>query len=353
MELKVGKLNMSGINKNEISGYITELHKLKQIYSTLENQLSNGTKVNFTSFTSSIDQAKTKISELSAKVEDAKIKLASNIKLKIDNGTLDNQVSALESKFKKLGIESRDVSSQIQKMKSLLGNMDASDDIESVIRDYEKFQQVLKTTENKVKGLQRVQSEQTVTVNKTANSFSNLAKQVASYFSAYQMINYSIRAMKDMCQNVLNVDTAMTELYRITDLTSQQYDTLYSKMTSSAKEYGSSLAEIITSTADWVRLGFDSNSAVRLSEITTMYQHVTDLDNKTAVDNLVTAYKGFQDQLLALTNNDESAAVELIADIYDKIGNEFALSAADVGSGLSKTASALQMAGNTIQESAA
>ena len=265
----------------------------------------------------------------------------------------DNQVSALESKFKKLGIESRDVSSQIQKMKSLLGNMDASDDIESVIRDYEKFQQVLKTTENKVKGLQRVQSEQTVTVNKTANSFSNLAKQVASYFSAYQMINYSIRAMKDMCQNVLNVDTAMTELYRITDLTSQQYDTLYSKMTSSAKEYGSSLAEIITSTADWVRLGFDSNSAVRLSEITTMYQHVTDLDNKTAVDNLVTAYKGFQDQLLALTNNDESAAVELIADIYDKIGNEFALSAADVGSGLSKTASALQMAGNTIQESAA
>ena len=353
MELKVGKLNMSGINKNEISGYITELHKLKQIYSTLENQLSNGTKVNFTSFTSSIDQAKTKISELSAKVEDAKIKLASNIKLKIDNGTLDNQVSALESKFKKLGIESRDVSSQIQKMKSLLGNMDASDDIESVIRDYEKFQQVLKTTENKVKGLQRVQSEQTVTVNKTANSFSNLAKQVASYFSAYQMINYSVRAMKDMCQNVLNVDTAMTELYRITDLTSQQYDTLYSKMTSSAKEYGSSLAEIITSTADWVRLGFDSNSAVRLSKITTMYQHVTDLDNKTAVDNLVTAYKGFQDQLLSLTNNNESAAVELIADIYDKIGNEFALSAADVGSGLSKTASALQMAGNTIQESAA
>ena len=32
--------------------------------------------------------------------------------------------------------------------------------------------------------------------------------------------------------------------------------------------------------------------------------------------------------------------------------NEFAVSAADVGSGLSKTASALQLAGNTIQQSA-
>lgn len=353
MELKVGKLNMSNINKNEISGYISEINKLKQTYITLMTQLNSGTNVNFSSLTSSIDNAKTKISELSAKVDDAKTKLASDIKLKIDNRTLNNQLSVVESKFKKLGTESNEVSSQIQKLKSLLGNMDASDDIESVISDYNNFQQTLKSTENQVKGLQRVQSEQINTVNKTTTAFSSLTKQVASYFSAYQMINYSIRAMKDMCQNVLDVDTAMTELYRITDLTSEQYDKLYSKMTSSAKEYGSSLAEIINSTADWVRLGFDSNNALRLSEITTMYQHVTDLDNTTAVDNLVTAYKGFQDQLLELTNNDEAAAIELIADIYDKLGNEFALSAANVGSGLSKAASTLQMAGNSIQESAA
>jgi len=353
MELKVGKLNMSGINKNEISGYISELDRLKQTYTTLEGQLNSGTNINFASFTSGIEQAKIKIAELSAKVDDAKVKLASDIKLKIDNGSLNNQLSAVESKFKRLGTESNEVSSQIQKLKSLLGSMDASDDIESVISDYQNFQQTLKTTENQVRGLQRAQAEQTNMVNRTSSTFGNLAKQVASYFSAWQMINYSIRGIKDMYQNVIDVDTAMTELYRITDLTGEQYDALYSKMTESSKKYGSSLSELINSTADWVRLGFDSDNAVRLSEITTMYQHVTDLDNTTAVDNLVTAYKGFQDQLLELNNNDESAAVEMIADIYDKLGNEFALSAADVGSGLSKAASTLQMAGNTIQESAA
>ena len=353
LELKAGRLNMSGINKNEISNYVTELNKLKQTYLTLENKLKTGTIINFSSFGSNIDQVKTKISELSSKIDNAKIKLASDIKLKIDNGTLDNQLSTVESKFKKLSIESNEVSLQIQKLKSLLGNMDASDDIESIISDYQNFQQVLKTTENHVRILQRAQSEHTTIINKTSNSFGNLAKQVASYFSAYQMINYSIRAIKNMYQNVLDVDTAMTELYRITDLTSQQYEELYNRMTSSAKRYGSSLADIINSTADWVRLGFNSDNAVKLSEITTMYQHVTDLDNTIAVDNLVTAYKGFQDQLLKLTDNDEAAAVELIADIYDKLGNEFALSASDVGSGLSKTASALQMAGNSIQESAA
>ena len=124
-------------------------------------------------------------------------------------------------------------------------------------------------------------------------------------------------------------------------------------MASSAKEYGAALSDIIDSTASWVRLGFDSGTANKLAEITAMYQHVTDLDNGTAVNNLVTAYKGYQDQLLELTNGDEAKAIELVADIYDKLGNEFALSAADVGSGLSKAASALQLAGNSIQESAA
>ena len=92
----------------------------------------------------------------------------------------------------------------------------------------------------------------------------------------------------------------MTELYRVTDLTSQQYDALYDNMIASAKEYGATLTDVISSTADWVRLGFDASTANRLTEITAMYQHISDLDNDTAVENLVTAYKGFQDELLSL-----------------------------------------------------
>ena len=172
------------------------------------------------------------------------------------------------------------------------------------------------------------------------------------YMSGAMAFSQATRALRSMFNNVLEVDTAMTELYRITDLTDEQYSNLYDNMVNSAKEYGSTLDSIINSTANWVRLGFSEKDAVGLSEITTMYQHVTDLDESTAVNNLVTAYKGFEEQLLELNNDDAVASVEMVSDIYDKLGNEFAVSAADVGSGLSKTASALQLAGNTIQESA-
>lgn len=177
-------------------------------------------------------------------------------------------------------------------------------------------------------------------------------KRLSAYFSATMLFMESARAIRAMYDNVLDVDTAMTELYRVTDLTDSQYDKLYEDMISGAKAYASTLDTIINSTAEWVRLGFDADTAEQLAEISTMYQNVTDLDESTANENLVTAYKGFEKQLLELNNNDSAAAIEMITDIYDKLGNEFAESAADVGDGLSKSASVLSQGGASIQEAA-
>lgn len=181
----------------------------------------------------------------------------------------------------------------------------------------------------------------------------NQLSKLGTYFSATMMITQTIRGLRSMYDNVVDVDTAMTGLYRVTDLSANQYSALYDQMISSAKEYGTTLSDIITSTADWVRLGFNAGDAERLSEITAMYQHVTDLDNGTAVENLVTAYKGYQEQLLNLYDGDSTKAIEYVADIFDKLGNEYAVTAADVGSALTKCASAMEVAGNSIQETSA
>lgn len=175
-------------------------------------------------------------------------------------------------------------------------------------------------------------------------------KRVTSYFSATTMLFEAAKAIRAMYNNVLDVDKAMTELYRVTDLSNSGYDKLYDEMIGGAKEFATTLDTIINSTAEWVRLGFDADVAEKLAEISTMYQNVTDLDETTANKNLVTAYKGFEEQLLEINNNDVTSAIEMITDIYDKLGNEFSESAADVGDGLSKSASILAQGGASIQE---
>ena len=177
-------------------------------------------------------------------------------------------------------------------------------------------------------------------------------KNISSYISIATVLRQSVEVCREMAENVLAIDTAMTGLYRVTSLTNAQYKQLYGNMAKSAKDYGAELTTIIDATTNWTKLGFEVNVAKQLAEVTTMYQQVADLDTKTAVNNLVTAYKGYEKQLLALTGGDTVAAVEYIADVFNKLGNEFAVEAFDIGAALNNSASALEVAGNTMQQSA-
>lgn len=192
-------------------------------------------------------------------------------------------------------------------------------------------------------------------IGKTGLSMGNGLKmqftKLSSYFGAASVIMAGIQAVKEGFQNVLDVDTKLTELYRVTDFTSSQYSDVYDTLTTSAQKYGATLTDLISQTADWSRAGFsDPDTAARLSEITSVYQHIADLDAKTSMENLLTAYKGFEPQLKKQFGGDAAAATEHIADVYNEIDNNYATTAADIGEAVKRSASALSLSGNTLEE---
>lgn len=154
------------------------------------------------------------------------------------------------------------------------------------------------------------------------DKFKTKAKEYISYLSAAEVFMYIEQGLREMFNTVLEIDTAMTGLYRVTDLTATQYDSLFNDMINSAKEYGATLNDIINATTDWVRAGFEVDDALGLAEITTMYQHISDLDYDTAAENLITAYNGFKDELNGVFDNDKVAAVEYIADIFNELDKQ-------------------------------
>ena len=181
----------------------------------------------------------------------------------------------------------------------------------------------------------------------------NQAREYASYLSIASVAMTGVQAFRAMAQNVLEVDTAMTGLYRVTDLTSHQYDQLYDNMIASSKQYGRTLTDTINATSDWVRAGFNSQDSLELAGITAMYQNVSDLDYSEASENLLTAYNGFKTSFQEDFGGDAVAAVGHIADAFNELDNQYSVTAAGVGEGLARSASALQLAGNTFEESAA
>ena len=186
-----------------------------------------------------------------------------------------------------------------------------------------------------------------------ADKFKQQFSKLSSYVSAASVIMTGIQIAKSAFQNVLDIDTQMTELKRVTDLSASQYTNIYDNLTASAQKYGVQLTDLISATADWSRAGFsDPDTAARLSEITSVYQHIADLDAKTSMENLLTAYKGFEPQLKKQFGGDAAAAAEHIADVYNEIDNNYATTAADIGEAVKRSASALSLAGNSLEETA-
>ena len=253
--------------------------------------------------------------------------------------TLDNKIATWMERNTRA---SKDFGVGVQELRTRLAELNASG----------------KATTSQLNAIEREFNElkqSAIAAGKVGQTFGSIFRQsfttVTRYISSAQLIYRAISAMKEMYQNVVNIDTAMTGLYRVTNLTEEGYSNLFNQMKESAKEYGVTLKDIVDLTTSWVKLGFDTDTAEGLAEITAQYQHVTDLDVGTATKNLITAYKGFQEELNDVYRGNTTEAVSYISDIYDKLGNEFALSAADVGAAMQRSASALSEANNTIQES--
>lgn len=183
---------------------------------------------------------------------------------------------------------------------------------------------------------------------KEGKSFADQMKKafsvVSRYFSADMIINKSISYLKQAVQNVYEIDTAMINLKKVTDETSSTYDQFLTRASDKAKELGRTVSGMVEQTATWAKLGFSLPEAEELSKVSAIYANVGEVSDETAVSDLVTAMKAFK--------KDASEAMTIV-DALNELGNNYATSASALGDGLSRSASAMSMAGNDLNQTLA
>lgn len=80
-------------------------------------------------------------------------------------------------------------------------------------------------------------------------------KSVGQMLSTYDVIQAGINQIGNMANNVLDVNSAMIELRKVSTASDVDIADYYDEAAASAKKYGASIDEVINSTADWSRLG--------------------------------------------------------------------------------------------------
>lgn len=175
-----------------------------------------------------------------------------------------------------------------------------------------------------------------------------LAAKFTSWLTISQVIMQVYRALKEMVSVVVEVDTAMTELRKVTDETEATYNKFLDNAASRAKKLGATLADVVTASADFARLGFGLEDAEKLADAAIVYKNVGDgiEDISQASESIIATLQAFSDEI----SPDE---VMLIVDKFNEVGNNFAISSEGVGEVLLRSAAAMKAANNTLDETIA
>ena len=179
-------------------------------------------------------------------------------------------------------------------------------------------------------------------------NFTDSLKQNVEKFTNWFFIGgtvaSTVRSIKQIYQNVYDLDTAMTNLYKVTDETDSKYNQFLKEASKNAKDLGSTITSLVTQTSEWAKLGFSLDESKNLAKVSSIYANVGEVDDKTAVSDIITAMKAF---------NIEAKNSINIVDQLNELGNKYTLSSADLGEGLKRSASSMALANNSIQQTLA
>ena len=171
-------------------------------------------------------------------------------------------------------------------------------------------------------------------------------KFMAQYFSGYMLVMQAMSAIRNGISIVKDLDTAMVEVEKVSNETTQRYAEFRNEISQTAKEIAATNKELLSSSASWLRLGYSIDQAGQLAKSAQLFTNVGDgVDVDTATKNLITAMKAFPTQMQSA-----SEQAMTIVDKYNEIGNTFAIDATGIGDIVERSASALATSGADLDD---
>lgn len=248
-----------------------------------------------------------------------------NLSLQMDNWLKDNSAAA-----KQFGGRIKELQAQI-----------SSCDKQSLARLRSEFAKIKKEAQ---------------LAGKTTQTFGDKLKaqfsKYSSYFSVASLFMYASQGLRDMFNQVVAIDTAMTELKKVTDETDESYNKFLSNAASRSKELGTTIDGLVESTADFARLGYGFEESQGLAEVANIYAVVGDEIEgvEDATKSLISTLAAYKDEASGISDTD--FAMDIV-DKFNEVSNNFAISSGGIGEAMQRSASSLRAANNTIDESIA
>ena len=156
---------------------------------------------------------------------------------------------------------------------------------------------------------------------KSMNDLTDSAENALLTFQvANEVFRTSVEIIGSMVGQVFELDTALTEFKKVSDLSGSSLDNYVSKLSAMGTEVARTGSEMVESATEFRKNGFNDDDAAQLGQIAAMYQNVSD-EAISAADSssfIIAQLTAFGDSMTGFTTEAEKAthvidAVDLLA----------------------------------------
>lgn len=302
---QTGNIGIDPFGLTEAIARLNELKRVRQELIALQNQtiISDADKIKIKDLQEEIDRLTTQLDQFVSKTKQSRSVNVGNAK-EVDKlaklqERLNDYVEKYESRlrrFPKLWQEVKDIQAKIA----------AGGDSIALQREMDSV-------------IMRARSMGV----ETENIFTKIWERVGFNFRsmvASQGIMLVTSSLRDIYNNVKDLDTAMTELKKVTDGTAFTYTKFLEDATERAQNLGASLVDVVSASADFARLGYSIDDSAMLSDAALIYLNVgDDVDSiEDSTKALISTMQGF---------GIEASNVMSIVDKFNEVSNKYASSA--------------------------
>lgn len=175
-----------------------------------------------------------------------------------------------------------------------------------------------------------------------ADQFKRAFVHIGEFTGIYAFTSMVRQLPREMAQEVLKIDTAMTELRKVSTASASEISKYFEQATESAYKYGQTINEVIDSTAAWTRLGYDLKDASILTDVTAELAQVgSGLDTKSATEGLQATIRGF-----GLAAED----AKRVGDLINEVADTKPIDALGIINGLERSSAAMKEMNNSLEE---
>lgn len=183
-----------------------------------------------------------------------------------------------------------------------------------------------------------------------AYNWSKAMQSFLTYNTVTQFFNTVSNGIKDMIGQVKELDDALTEFKKVSDLSGESLE----KYVNQAYEMGRAVAktgtEMIEAATSFKKSGYTDEMSLQLAEVATMYTNIADeaISSADAADMIIAQLKAFKLETEDTTETLENAYH--IIDAINEVANNFAVSSSDIASNLGKASAVMANAGNSLEQ---